>query len=208
MKGKRASAPPSRAHPAYLEAFTRVMSGIERALGPRRPPKPVDACVAGGAALHFYTGERISNDVDAKIMARVLLDPDGLQVAYQDPDGHARILYFDTQYNDTFGLLHEDAYRDAVPIELDGIDPRRLCVKLLAPVDLAISKLARFNDQDREDIRSLGRAGLVDARALRRRASEAMAGYVGDPGRVKGSIDIAAADLKELAAARTASRKA
>lgn len=59
------------------------------------------------AAMHFYTGERFSNDIDAKILARVMLDPQGLQVAYRGEDGHARLLYFDTQYNDSYALLHD-----------------------------------------------------------------------------------------------------
>jgi hypothetical protein len=69
------------ADPPYLKAFTTIMARIERALGPKRPAKPVVACVAGGTALHFYTGSRVSKDIDATIMARVLIDPQDLQVA-------------------------------------------------------------------------------------------------------------------------------
>ena len=54
----------------------------------------------GGAAMHLYTGERVSNDVDAVFSKRIAL-PNDLEVAYQDPDGAARLLYFDRQYNDT-----------------------------------------------------------------------------------------------------------
>jgi hypothetical protein len=196
----RGAPPAAKAHPEYVAAFTRIMSGIERALGAKRPSRPVDVCVAGGAALHFYTGARISNDIDAKIMARVLLDPDDLQVAYKDADGHARILYFDTHYNDSFALLHEDAYEEAIPLELEGLDARRIRVTLLSPLDLAVSKVGRFSAQDREDIRELGRAGLVDSAALRRRATDALANYVGDPQRIKASIDTAAKDLEKIPA--------
>ena len=66
-----------------------------------------------------------------------------------------------------------------------------LDVRLLAPVDLAVSKIARLSDQDREDIAALARAGLVKAAALRQRAEEALGGYVGDVARVRNSIDIA-----------------
>jgi hypothetical protein len=64
-----------------------------------------------------------------------------LQVAYRDADDHARLLYFDTQYNDSFALVHQNAYDDAVPIALEGVDARRRAVKLLTPLDLAVSKL-------------------------------------------------------------------
>jgi hypothetical protein len=117
--------------------------------------------------------------------------PDDLEVAYRDADGKARLLYFGRQYNDTFGLLHEAAHEDSVPLSLEGIDARVLDVRLLAPVDLAVSRIARLSDQDREDIATLARAGLVKPAALRRRAEEALNGSVGDVGRVRTSIDIA-----------------
>jgi len=183
--------PPLRPDREYLQAFATIMSRIEKALGPKRPPKPIVACVAGGAALHFYTGCRVSKDIDAKIMARVLLDPQDLQVAYRDEDGHARLLYFDTQYSDTFALMHQDAYEDALPIAVEGVDARRLEVRLLTPLDLAVSKLSRFVEHDQEDIRALARQGLIDASALRRRAEEALPACVGNLERIKTSIKIA-----------------
>ena len=191
-----AKPPLLRADPEYLKAFSTIMARIERALGAKRAILPVTACVAGGAALHFYTGVRVSKDIDAKLMARVLLDPSDLQVAYRDVDGHARLLYFDTQYNDSFALLHQNAYDDAVPIALEGVDARRLAVKLLTPLDLAVSKLSRFSAQDQSDIRALARERLIDAAQLRRRAEEALPDYVGNLDRIKTSIDIACRVVK------------
>jgi hypothetical protein len=186
-----AKPPALRPDPAYLKAFATIMSRIEKALGAKRPAKPVVACVAGGAALHFYTGARYSNDIDARIMARILLDAQDLQVAYSGEDGHARLLYFDTQYNDSFALLHQDAYDDALPLSLAAVDARRLVVKLLAPLDLAVSKLSRFSAQDQLDIGALAREGLIDAMTLRGRAVAALPDYVGNLDRIKTSIDIA-----------------
>lgn len=174
----------------YLKAFAEVMKRIERALKGAARGKPVVVCVAGGAAAHLYTGARVSKDIDAKIMAR-FLPPDDLEVSYRDADGHARLLYFDTQYNDTYALLHEDAYDDAVSIAVPGVNPARLDVRLLTPLDLAVSKLSRFEAHDQDDIRALARLGLLDAAALRRRAEEALPNYVGDTRRVKNSIALA-----------------
>ena len=185
-----AALPALRPDPVYMKAFAAIMARIEHALGAKPPAKPVAAYVAGGAALHFYTGSRVSNDIDARVMARLLLDPQDLQVAYRDQDGHARLLYFDTQYNDSFALLHERAYDEALPITLPGVDARRLDVRLLTPLDLAVSKLARLSEQDRLDILALTRAGLISAKALRRRASQALPDYVGNLERIRNSIDI------------------
>jgi hypothetical protein len=146
--------------------------------------------VAGGAALHFYTGERISRDIDAAFSHRIAL-PDDLEVAYRDADGAARLLYVDRQYSDTFALLHEDAYEDSKPLTLDGIDPAVLDVRVLSPLDLAISKIGRFSSQDREDIAALARRKLIHSAPLRKRAEAALTGYVGDTTRVQGSINVA-----------------
>ena len=88
--------------------------------------------VAGGAALHLYTGQRLSDDIDASFSHRIAL-PDDLEVAYADADGAAKLLYFDRQYNDTLGLLHEDAYEDSQPLDLRIVDRNVLDVRLLSP---------------------------------------------------------------------------
>ncbi len=59
-------APALHADPRYLQAFGELMKKIEQAL-PSIRGKPVRVCVAGGAALHLYTGARYSRDVDARI---------------------------------------------------------------------------------------------------------------------------------------------
>lgn len=151
---------------------------------------PVRVYIAGGAALHLLTGARISEDLDAVFSRRVLL-PDALEVSYRDADGFARVLYLDRNYNDSLGLLHEDAYDDSTPLRIEGVDPGLLEPRVLTPVDLAVTKLARFSQQDREDIELLARQGLIDSAALRKRAEEALGGYVGDLGAIRTSIDVA-----------------
>lgn len=183
--------PEKHGHPGYVAAFGELMQRVARSLeGSPRRLLPVRAYVAGGAALHFYTGARVSRDIGASWSRPVAL-PDNLQVAYRDVDGAARVLYVDTQYNDTLALMHEDTHADSVSLQLRQVDPAVLDVRLLSPLDLAVSKLSRFSSQDREDIESLARAGLLDADKLLTRATEALEAYVGDTSRVKGSIAIA-----------------
>ena len=78
--------------------------------------------VAGDAALHFYTGERVSQDVDASFSKRIAL-PDKLDVSYRDADGAAQLLYLDRQHSDALALIHENAYRDAESLALPGLEP-------------------------------------------------------------------------------------
>ncbi len=183
--------PDPAARREYVEAFREIVSRISLSLSriPRRN-LPLRMYVAGGAAMHLYTGERVSEDIDAAFSRRVAL-PEDLEVAYQDVDGAARLLYFDRQYNDALGLLHESAHKDSVSLSLDGIDPGVIDVRLLSPLDLAVSKIGRLSDQDRDDIASLVRRGLVKPPQLRKRAQEAAVGYIGDMARLRNSIDIA-----------------
>ena len=157
-----------KADPAYWQAFAELMSRIEAGLGGYKGPA-VPVYVAGGAASHIYTGSRLSADVDATLGRRLLL-PDDLQVLYKAEDGKNRTLYFDRQYNDTLGLMHEEAHADSVSIDVPGVNRKRLDVRLLAPVDLAVSKLGRYADPDQEDIKALARAGLLEPGQLRKRA--------------------------------------
>lgn len=181
--------PPARRE--FVAAMAEIASRIAATLGGVAPVVlPIRMYVAGGAALHFHTGERVSNDVDAAFSHRIAL-PEDLEVAWRDADGASRLLYFDRNYNDTLGLLHEDAYDDSHPLPLPGVDSAVLDVRLLSPLDLAVSKLGRFSSQDRDDVAALARHALIDAAGLRERAEEALAGYVGDLGRVRNSIDIA-----------------
>ena len=183
--------PDPGARPEYIAAFRELVNRIGGSLAglPKRA-LPIRMYVAGGAALHMYTGERVSRDIDATFSHRIAL-PENLEVAYRDADGAARLLYFDRQYNDMFGLLHEDAQDDSVPLALEGIDPGILEVRLLSALDLAVSKLGRFSSQDRDDIAALARHKLISSPKLRQRAEEALLGYVGDTTRVRGSIELA-----------------
>lgn len=183
--------PETRATREYRDALGEIARRIAATLDNVAPQAlPIRMYIAGGTALHFHTSERVSNDVDAAFSHRIAL-PDDLDVAYRDADGGARLLYFDRNYNDTLALLHEDAYDAAQPIVLPGVDAGVLDVRLLSPLDLAVSKLGRFSSQDRDDIAALARHGLIDAPALRQRAEAALTAYVGNTQRVANTIDIA-----------------
>ena len=182
--------PDAAVSPSFLDAFRTIVSRIEasiRKAGNARLSLPVRMYVAGGIAAHFYTAARTTRDVDATLSHRMLF-PEDLEASYRDTDGKARLLYFDRQYNDSFGLLHEDAHKDSIPFPVQGIDPKVIEVRLLSPVDLAVSKLSRFADHDRDDIEALAACGLLKSAELRQRTEEAMRYYIGDPAPLRTSI--------------------
>lgn len=198
------------AHDAYRSALTEVITRVQAQLKDAQPDAlPIRMYIAGGAALHILTGERVTEDVDATFSRRVLFSDD-IEVSYRDPDGRARIVYLDRTYNDTLGLLHENAYKDSKQVDIPGIESNLIDVRILSPLDLAVSKLGRFSDQDRDDVELLAKNGLINATDLRKRADEALQGYVGDTRSVRTSIDIACRIVDSLTPkrrTRTGARK-
>lgn len=180
--------PPPKGEPAIgpLRPETDFMQAVIRLFGiiadtlPDVLPEPVDVCIAGGVAVHALTGARVSDDVDTIFSHRVLV-PQDLVVGWRDARGLMRALCFDYNYSPVFGLLHPDYPERAIPVVWDSAKPLRL--RVLAPVDLAISKLARFADQDRDDIRLLIARGLLtDAERFACLSEEALSYFVGDTG--------------------------
>ena len=137
--------------------------------------KPLNVYVAGGMAVHLYTANRVTTDVDAEFGSRVLI-PNDLIVEVTLEDGSPQVIYLDTNYNSSFALMHEDYLDDSALVDL-GL--KQLQVHVLSPVDLAVSKIARFADNDREDIQALVRLGLTTADDIEKRATAALGGYVG-----------------------------
>ena len=174
---------------AFGNGLRQLFAELESRLSLR---VPLTAYLAGGMAVHLYTGKRVTSDVDAEFSARVLI-PNDLMVEVIDEIGAPQLLYLDTNYNPMFGLLHEDYQQDAIEVDMG-----------LAPVDLAVSKLARFAPNDQEDIRDLVRLGLASATAIETRGNEALQGYVGNVERVRMNLRDAVALAREVESARTA----
>lgn len=146
---------------------------------PQNIKEPIRAYVAGGAAAYLYTAQRMSSDLDVEFSRRMIIPPD-LLVTYKDERDETRALEFDRQYNSMFALMHEDYTKDAIPLKDANSDPR-IQIFVLTPLDLAVSKLSRFNDNDKADITALADAGLITSDTLEQRAEEAIGGYIGNP---------------------------
>lgn len=139
--------------------------------------EPLKMIIAGGMATHLYTAERVTADVDAEFSKRFLV-PEDLLV--ETAEGN--MLYLDAAYNSTFALLHENYDLDSirVPISIENIE-----VFVLSPVDLIVSKIARFSGPDRGDIQSLIWHLNITAEEIEQRATEALVGYVGNLSNVR-----------------------
>ncbi|TDF52833.1 DUF6036 family nucleotidyltransferase [Cupriavidus sp. L7L] len=157
---------------ALAEGLRELFKQLEHRLSLLRP---LTVYLAGGMAVHLYTANRVTTDVDAEFAGRVMLPQDVLVDVVLE-DGTPRVIYLDTNYNPTFALMHEDYQEDSIPVDL-GLE--HIQVRVLSPTDLAVSKIARLADNDREDIRALVAAGLTSADEIEARATHALGGYVG-----------------------------
>jgi hypothetical protein len=167
---------------ALANALRDLFRQLEERLSLR---SPLNVYLAGGMAVHLYTASRVTTDVDAEFGGRVFL-PNDLMVEVTLEDGTQQVIYLDTNYNSSFALMHEDYLDDAIPVDLGVLQLLR--VHVLSPVDLAVSKIARFADNDKEDIAALVRLGLTSADAIEQRATSALAGYIGGQAMLKPNL--------------------
>lgn len=156
----------------FMGAVLKAVSSVDRLIDNRISVK-VDMHVVGGVAVHVYTQSRVSTDIDMTLSHRLVV-PETV-VRYKDGEKDAYVS-LDRNYGEFLAVMHPDWKNDANLLGTYG----RVVLKVISPVDLAVSKIARFADNDRMDIRNLAMAGLIDADGLRRRFDEAAEFYVGD----------------------------
>lgn len=176
MSVRQLNSASNKGDPQLKQAVGEIIHRISQSLPDLE--EPIKMYLAGGMAVNFYTGYRPTEDVDASFSARLLL-PKDLVVSFTDTDGKPRMVYFDTNYNTSFALVHPDFEEDAYLVKGSEFDDPRIELRILAPVDLALSKVARLEGNDKEDIAELARHHLVSSRGLNDRAKEALGYYVG-----------------------------
>jgi hypothetical protein len=188
-----------KAFPELAAALAAILDRLDASLRSSYTGPPIDMFLAGGLAVNFYCGTRYTEDVDASFSRRILL-PKNLEVTYRGPGGKERFIYFDENYNTSFALLHDDFEIDSRPWPGIGNEQRLVHLKVLSPVDLAVSKVARFSEQDRDDIRALASERLFDASQFRQRALEASGNFIGNKLPLQTSIELARGDIMSIQA--------
>ncbi|MEE9319415.1 MAG: hypothetical protein V3U76_03120 [Granulosicoccus sp.] len=79
--------------------------------------QPLAVYLAGGVAVHLYTGQRVTTDIDAEF-AGLLALPQDLVLDVTLEDGTSQVLYFDTNYNPTYSLMHGRCQEDALALDV------------------------------------------------------------------------------------------
>lgn len=181
---------------AALQTMLDRMDASLRAGGYAGPP--IVMYLAGGVAVNYWCGTRYTEDVDAHFSRRFVLPAD-LTVNYRRSDGREAFIYFDPNYNTSFALLHPDFEENSGPWEGIGNEHRLVHLHVLQPLDLAVSKLSRFSEQDRLDIQALAALRVFTGAELRKHALAAMSNYVGDKRPLTTSLELACQRIEAAA---------
>jgi len=155
---------------SFNEAIIEMMGEIAKQIPDSHKQTPVKAYLTGGGAVHYYCNSRVSDDVDL-IMQYAVNVPSDLFVVWLNDKGTLEQVHYDHTYNSTLGLMHED-YEDRA-VHMITID-EKFEINLLSPVDLIISKLIRFAQNDDEDIQNIIKTGKVNKDELFELASDAI----------------------------------
>lgn len=157
---------------------------------------PITVYLGGKASIYFYeVFARPGEDVD-------VFTKEDLTDCCQENVGYCGHRFAWGEISDRKGdfefgkvLLHKDIFVDSFVITDNEDMPVRMRVP--SAVDLAVSKIVRFDDDDREDIAKIIRRGFADVDAIENRAKSALMEYDGD-------IELAQSKLNDMIAwART-----
>ncbi|HBO1414556.1 DUF6036 family nucleotidyltransferase [Pseudomonas aeruginosa] len=166
------------------------------------PPGSLKIYIFGGCAVHLLTHARGSADIDAEIEAARVLRKDEIMTVYMPPEGYEDTdgrdlqVYLDQNYTNALGPLHEDYRERAIPLEgFEGEQPLHIFVA--AGVDLAISKLGRFTENDQADIEQLIECGRVDVGQFVTLATDAINYAVGNQRAMRGCLHMVTAKYLE-----------
>lgn len=182
--------------------ISEIANRISKAIG---PDATITMYIAGGVAMTYYCNTRSTDDIDAFYDKRLSLGGiDGL-VSYKDTTGAQRSCYLDGNYNPTLGMMHEDFEKNAINWKPLHNKPANITIKVLSPIDLAITKIDRFSEQDRQDIMDLASAKLIDSSSLKTKSLEALRYAVGNTERIKNFIEIICKEIDAKTEAELAS---
>ena len=142
------------------------------------PENAIQVYLFGGCAVHLHTGARTSNDVDAELKKLNNLTIPGKvikPVFFKNEQGLRKSLFFDGNFATSLASL-DPSYEERA-ILLHKTRSKLVSLFLVSAVDLAVSKLARLEINDRADIKILFQKGLFSEQEFIDTANEALNYY-------------------------------
>lgn len=164
------------------KSFLKCLEDMARALS-RFGPEKNSAYVCGGkAAMYHGMSYRFSLDLD--VFFDVTIGFPEIVGEYRTDQGKVAVR-MDRNFNSFFIPLHADFEERAVPF----LETENMQFFILGVPDLIITKLARFSENDRQDVVALMEIEPIAPERLRMLTEEALQYYVGNPERVRYHLD-------------------
>ncbi len=164
----------------FSQAIFQMFENLDVYLGKNHdnlPQEAVKVYLFGGCAIHLHIGNRASNDIDAELQVIPELKPSNnlesaiKAVSFEDEEGDYCMLDFDGNFNPTIAPIHPDYKERASCIHIT--QSKSVSLYLVSAVDIAVSKLGRFESVDRKDIIDLFQKNMFTIEEFIETAEEA-----------------------------------
>lgn len=155
---------------SFTEAIFEIIEAIDKHNKEMNLKEEATFYLAGGAAVHFYTKMRVSDDVDIIMEPYRPAIPEYLEAMWRDENDELKSLSFDYNYHPNFGLLHDEYEVRSTPVKTVG----NIQVNVLHPIDLVITKVVRFAANDEKDIEELIKLDGFDIDEFEELANDAL----------------------------------
>lgn len=150
----------------------------------------------------FISSDRSSNDVDVELRFTETLKPKRNEIEnavgaidFDDENDDPKTIVFDGSFNPTLGLLDPEYENRAESIYQTNSKLIRLY--LVSAVELAVSKLGRYETNDRQDIINLYQNQKFTLKEFKEVAAEALSYCGASPNKVEFNIKMAIKLLEE-----------
>lgn len=184
------------------KAILQLLEQLDEQLSKRICDAETGGCkvyIFGGCAIHLLTNSRGSNDLDVEVeaaqrlsLSEVVIDLN--DVYFDDPKEGQSLLVLDENFNIGLSPVVSPDYKNrAWLLESFG---GSLDVYVLAPIDLAISKLVRCAADDVQDILSLFSCGHLTLEEFQNKAEEASCFYT-NPEKLRSNIEHVILSVKQ-----------
>jgi hypothetical protein len=141
-------------------------------------------CLGGFVVTVIYGAPRSTSDLDS--LTTIQIDPQLLAYAGQGSHLHEK----HKVYLDPVGIAPlPENYEDRLNAMFPGLY-ERLRLFALDPYDIALTKIERNTERDREDVKHLARVVPFDLETLKQRYEEELRVFIGNPDREDNTLKL------------------
>lgn len=142
----------------------------------------INVYIAGGGAMSFYDSTRHTLDINVKIDKKILIPR--IQLTQSDMIlTNMQKLYVDENFHPQFFIMSENYMNNAIPVDIFKYEKDNVVIikpYIFSPIDMILSKLARWAPNDQRDVRLLIENNFVIKEHLEDEMEWALIEYIGN----------------------------